>query len=55
VPVAGRALGKREMINNDAMPNIEVDPETYAVRADGELLTCEPAQSLPMAQRYFLF
>jgi len=37
------------------MPAIEVDPETYEVRADGELLTCEPASSLPMAQRYFLF
>ena len=37
------------------LPQIEVDPETYEVRADGELLTCEPAESLPMAQRYFLF
>ncbi len=43
------------MILNDATPKIEVDPETYEVRADGELLTCEPAESLPMAQRYFLF
>jgi urease subunit alpha len=43
------------MIHNDATPNIEVDPETYEVRADGVLLTCEPATSLPMAQRYFLF
>ncbi len=40
---------------NDALPVIEVDPETYAVRADGVLLTCEPAKMLPMAQRYFLF
>jgi urease subunit alpha len=40
---------------NDALPEIEVDPETYEVRADGELLTCEPATILPMAQRYFLF
>jgi len=48
-------IGKRSMINNDATPNIEVDPETYEVRADGELLICEPAESLPMAQRYFLF
>jgi urease subunit alpha len=40
---------------NDATPRIEVDPETYEVRADGELLTCEPAAVLPMAQRYFLF
>ena len=44
-----------DMVNNVAMPNIEVDPETYEVRADGELLTCEPATTLPMAQRYFLF
>jgi urease subunit alpha len=48
-------IGKRSMIHNDAMPNIEVDPETYEVRADGVLLTCEPADVLPMAQRYFLF
>jgi urease subunit alpha len=43
------------MILNDATPTIEVDPETYDVRADGELLTCEPATELAMAQRYFLF
>lgn len=48
-------IGKRSMIHNDAMPYIEVDPETYEVRADGVLLTCEPAEVLPMAQRYFLF
>jgi urease subunit alpha len=48
-------IGKRSMIHNDAMPVIEVDPETYEVRADGVLLTCEPATVLPMAQRYFLF
>jgi len=48
-------IGKRSMILNDTMPQIEVDPETYEVRADGELLTCEPATVLPMAQRYFLF
>jgi urease subunit alpha len=48
-------IGKRSMILNDATPEIEVDPETYEVRADGELLTCEPATVLPMAQRYFLF
>jgi urease subunit alpha len=48
-------IGKRSMIHNDALPNIEVDPETYEVRADGVLLTCEPASVLPMAQRYFLF
>ncbi len=49
------AIGKRAMILNDATPYIEVDPETYEVRANGELLTCEPANVLPMAQRYFLF
>jgi urease subunit alpha len=48
-------IGKKAMILNDATPEIEVDPETYEVRADGELLTCEPADVLPMAQRYFLF
>ncbi len=48
-------IGKRSMIHNDATPVIEVDPETYEVRADGALLTCEPAHVLPMAQRYFLF
>jgi urease subunit alpha len=50
-----RNLGKRDMVHNAALPKIEVDPETYAVRADGELLVCEPASVLPMAQRYFLF
>ena len=50
-----RGLTKRDMINNDALPRMEVDPDTYEVRADGVLLTCEPAQVLPMAQRYFLF
>ena len=49
------AIGKRSMILNDALPHIEVDPETYEVRADGILLTCEPATVLPLAQRYFLF
>jgi urease subunit alpha len=48
-------IGKRSMILNDATPVIEVDPETYEVRADGVHLTCEPATLLPMAQRYFLF
>ena len=48
-------IGKHSMVHNDATPNIEVDPETYEVRADGVLLTCEPATVLPMAQRYFLF
>jgi urease subunit alpha len=50
-----RHIGKRDMVHNAALPKIEVDPETYAVRADGELLVCEPAQVLPMSQRYFLF
>ena len=50
-----RGLTKRDMIHNGALPRIEVDPETYQVRADGALLTCEPARVLPMAQRYFLF
>jgi len=50
-----RTINKKSMIHNDATPNIEVDPETYEVRADGELLTCAPADVLPMAQRYFLF
>ncbi|MDE2007559.1 MAG: urease subunit alpha [Rhodospirillales bacterium] len=57
VPVADTrgGIGKRSMIHNDATPVIEIDPETYEVRADGVLLTCEPATVLPMAQRYFLF
>ena len=50
-----RSIGKVDMIGNDAMPRMEVDPETYEVRADGELLTCQPAEVLPMAQRYFLY
>ena len=48
-------ISKKSMIHNDATPDITVDPETYEVRADGELLVCEPAEVLPMAQRYFLF
>jgi urease subunit alpha len=48
-------IGKAQMVLNDYCPSIEVDPETYEVRADGELLTCEPAEVLPMAQRYFLY
>jgi urease subunit alpha len=48
-------ISKKSMIHNDATPKIEVDPETYEVRADGELLTCEPAEVLPMAQRYFMY
>jgi urease subunit alpha len=50
-----RAVGKKDMVHNSWQPKIEVDPETYEVRADGELLVCEPARVLPMAQRYFLF
>jgi len=50
-----RTIGKADMVHNSAMPHLEVDPETYEVRADGELLTCEPAETLPLAQRYFLF
>ena len=50
-----RTISKEDMVMNNHMPEIEVHPETYEVRADGELLTCEPAQELPMAQRYFLF
>jgi urease subunit alpha len=50
-----RHVKKQHMIHNDARPQIEVDPETYAVRADGELLVCDPAVSLPLTQRYFLF
>ena len=50
-----RNIGKKDMIHNDWMPNIEVDSQTYEVRANGELLTCEPATELPLAQRYCLF
>ncbi len=50
-----RKVGKKDMVHNSWLPKISVDPETYEVRADGELLTCEPAKALPMTQRYFLF
>jgi len=50
-----RSVTKANMILNDYQPTIEVDPETYEVRADGERLVCEPATSLPLAQRYYLF
>jgi len=50
-----RSIGKKDLIHNNYQPKIEVDPQTYEVRADGELLTCEPADVLPLAQRYFLF
>jgi urease subunit alpha len=52
---ATRGIGKKDLKLNDATPEVEVNPETYEVRADGELLTCQPAEVLPMAQRYFLF
>ena len=56
LPVSGtRRIAKTDMVLNNALPKMEVDPETYEVRADGELLTCEPADVLAMAQRYFLF
>jgi urease subunit alpha len=56
VAVTGtRSLGKKDLILNDYLPVIEVDAQTYEVRADGKLLTCEPARTLPLAQRYFLF
>ncbi|MEQ1649733.1 MAG: hypothetical protein ABL898_14210 [Hyphomicrobiaceae bacterium] len=48
-------IAKKSMIHNSATPNIQIDAETYEVRANGELLVCEPAKSLPMTQRYFLF
>jgi len=55
VPVLNtRNIGKAEMRNNDVLPKVKVDPQTYEVFADGELLTCDPAEELPMAQRYLL-
>jgi urease subunit alpha len=56
VPVVNTrgGIGKAQMRNNTALPRVEVDPQTYEVFANGELLTCEPAAVLPMAQRYFL-
>ena len=50
-----RTIGKKDMVHNDLLPDIEVDPETYEVRVEGEVLTSEPAGKLPLAQRYFLF
>ncbi len=50
-----RTANKASMVLNDYAPRMEIDAQSYAVRADGQLLTCEPAHSLPMAQRYFLF
>ena len=50
-----RSVTKRDMVHNAYLPTMQIDPQTYEVRADGVLLTCEPAKVLPMAQRYFLF
>ena len=50
-----RGVRKQHMVHNNYLPVMEIDAQTYTVRADGQLLTCEPAVSLPMAQRYFLF
>ena len=50
-----RNISKQDLIHNSYQPKMEVDAQTYEVRADGELLTCEPAKVLPLAQRYFLF
>ena len=50
-----RGIRKQDMVHNSYLPTMEIDAQTYTVRADGQLLTCEPAVSLPMTQRYFLF
>jgi urease subunit alpha len=50
-----RGVRKQDMVHNNATPQVDVDPQTYEVRADGALLTCEPAEVLPLAQRYMLF
>ena len=50
-----RNISKKDMVHNDYCPNIEVNPETYEVKADGEIITCEPAESLPLSQRYFMY
>ena len=55
VAETAQAVGKAQMVHNNATPHVEVDPETYEVRADGVHLTCEPATVLPLAQRYFLY
>ena len=55
-PVSGcRRIGKKDMLHNYALPNIDVDAETYEVRVDGKIITCEPATVLPLAQQYFFF
>ena len=56
IPVENtRNISKKNMMLNNTCPSIEVDPETYEVRADGEIITCEPAKELPLAQRYFMY
>jgi urease subunit alpha len=50
-----RSISKKDLIHNDATPNIEVNPENYEVKVDGEHITCAPASTVPLAQRYFLF
>lgn len=56
LPVSNcRTIGKKDMVHNDGIPNIEVDPENYEVTVDGEVITCEPLEEVPLAQRYFLF
>eukprot|EP00427_Karlodinium_veneficum_P045724 CAMPEP_0169252114 /NCGR_PEP_ID=MMETSP1016-20121227/37881_1 /TAXON_ID=342587 /ORGANISM="Karlodinium micrum, Strain CCMP2283" /LENGTH=95 /DNA_ID=CAMNT_0009333311 /DNA_START=1 /DNA_END=288 /DNA_ORIENTATION=+ len=50
-----RNIGKKDMVLNDATPNIEVDPETFEVKADGQVLTCDPAKQVPLSRMYFLF
>jgi urease subunit alpha len=50
-----RSIRKKDLVHNDYLPHMEVDSQTYEVRADGRLLTCEPARELPLAQKYFLF
>jgi len=50
-----RTIGKKDLLHNQALPQIDVNPETYVVKADGQILTCEPVSALPLAQRYFLF
>jgi urease subunit alpha len=56
LPVSNtRSISKKDMVLNDICPTIDVNPETYEVRANGEIITCEPAEELPMAQRYFMY
>ena len=56
LPVSNtRSISKKDMVLNDVCPTIDVNPETYEVRANGEIITCEPAEELPMAQKYFMY